>query len=171
MVVHGVQGFSVLSVWLRPQNIIQRTPQGHFSFPSCPCDFEHNEYWTSSPSEPLLFLCASSQWWTIMLIQKLPLSLACYTVQYSTFTAIVNNTMRCFYSANALFFIIDLLGHHDIPSFHLPPPCCSPISLYAGGEQLCHMCNKCASLYFVHACTPGCMLYVTAVNMLSIHFC
>ncbi len=80
--------------------------------------------------------------------------------------------MLCYYSANTLFFILDLLGHHDIPSSVLPPPHCSPNPLQAGGEQLCHMCNKCDSQYFVHACTPGHMLYVTAVNTsLSMRFC
>lgn len=118
-------------------------------------------------------LCASSQLWRMMLIQTLPSSPVYYTGQYSTFTAIVNNTMHCYYSANTLFFITDLLGHHDIPSF-LPPPTSPPAhpSYYkAGAAQLCHMCNKCASQYFAHACTPGHMLYVTAVNTgLSIDF-
>lgn len=88
-----------------------------------------------------------------MLTQTLPPSPACYAAQWPTFTATVNNTARCFYSANALFFITDLLGHHDIPSFL---PSTSPLLTHPaawGAALLCHMCNnKWASRCFVHAC-------------------
>lgn len=88
-----------------------------------------------------------------MLTQTLPPSPACYAAQWPTFTATVNNTARCFYSANALFFITDLLGHHDIPSF-LPPT--SPLLTHPaawGAALLYHMRNnKWASRCFVHAC-------------------
>ena len=130
----------------RSQNIIPRSPwRLFFLSPSCPCDFEHNERRT--PSLP------SWQRRTIMLTQTLPPSPACYAAQCPTFTATVNNTARCFYSANALFFITDLLGHHDIPSF-LPPPTSPPLTHPAarGVALLCHMCNnKWALRCFVHA--------------------
>lgn len=108
-----------------------------------------------------------------MLIQTLPSSPVYYTGQYSTFTAIVNNTMHCYYSANTLFFIIDLLGHHDIPSF-LPPPTSPPAhpSYYKQVRSTCATCviNVLHSTLRMPVLQGTC-LYVTAVNTgLSIDF-
>lgn len=74
--------------------------------------------------------------------------------------------MHCYYSANTLFFIIDLLGHHDIPSF-LPPPTSPPAhpSYY---KQVRSSCATCV----INVLHTGHMLYVTAANTgLSIDFC
>lgn len=75
----GDQGFSVL----RPQNIIPRSPQGHFYFPpSVPVTLNI----MSIGSLPHLILCCPQCFitasWTIMLVQTLSLHLLCI-MQYN----------------------------------------------------------------------------------------
>lgn len=106
-----------------------------------------------------------------------PPSPAYYTAQYSTFTSTVNNTKHCYYSANMLFFIIDLLGRHDFPSFlptFLPFTSCLPKAQPSCGKQVgngvCHTCNKCARWYFAHAICHccECVFLLTLINVPSI---